>query len=132
MDDEDLVTVPPFIQAGLGKEPQHCQSIKALATAAARNPTQREELHKLRQQLVSEAGEHIALDVSGVIAFFSTITQVVDGTGHYSGLLVQFANKMVPTIVVCRKLRAAVTAPYHALQRCLQDRKKKQKKEKVE
>ncbi|CAE7949525.1 DnaJ-like subfamily B member 8 [Symbiodinium microadriaticum] len=53
-----------------------------------------------REALLAESNEHALLDTAGIIAFFATITIVVDFAGHFSPHLVNVLNKMAKVVLV--------------------------------
>jgi len=89
-----------------GHHPLH-NEISALATAVA-SPEDMERIRTAREALLAESNEHALLDTAGIIAFFATITIVVDFAGHFSPHLVNVLNKMAKVISSARVARMIV------------------------
>ena len=65
-----------------------------------------EDIRLAREALVSKSNEHALWDTAGIIAFFATITTVVDFAGHFSDELPKVLKKLAKVISSGRHLRA--------------------------
>ena len=89
-----------------GHHPLH-DEIGALAFAVA-SPENMDEIRAARKALLAQSNEHVLLDVAGIIAFFATITTVVDFGGHFSPGLINTLNKIAKVISGARVARQRV------------------------
>ncbi|CAK8997062.1 unnamed protein product [Durusdinium trenchii] len=87
-----------------GFHPLHPE-ISELAAAVA-SPENMEDIRLAREALVSKSNEHALWDTAGIIAFFATITTVVDFAGHFSDELPKVLKKLAKVISSGRHLRA--------------------------
>lgn len=81
----------------------HFRELNDFGTSCANVQQSRDNLVKARNVLLgTERGEHAVLDAAGVVAMFSTITRVVDLTGHKSRAM-SIAARVTNLIVLARQ-----------------------------
>ena len=72
-----------------------------------------------RDALVSAAGNrHALLDAAGIIAWFATITTVVDFSGHYNSKVIVILDRIASILRAGRKLRGFFKDPFETMGLC--------------
>ena len=66
----------------------------SLVCATVLTPRKVDRIRVAREALLAASNEHALLDTAGIIAFFATITTVVDFAGHYSTQLLKMLDKI--------------------------------------
>jgi len=86
----------------------------------ASTPENAWEAQKAREALVTAAGNnHALLDTAGVIAFFTTITTVVDFSGHYNEAVVLVLDRITQILQAGRQMRGFFKSPLKAMGLCM-------------
>lgn len=98
--------------------PLHTE-IAALAAVVAANPENAQKAQDARDALVSAAGNrHALLDAAGIIAWFATITTVVDFSGHYNSKVIVILDRIASILRAGRKLRGFFKDPFETMGLC--------------
>ena len=92
-------------EAALGTEPPLAEELSHLAEAVG-NQLDESRLRRAREALAEAAGnDHALLDACGIIAFFCTITKIVDFSGHYSDRLMRMLAGVASVLARARRGR---------------------------
>ena len=95
-------------EAALGAEPALAEELSQLGEAVGKQ-LEEAKIQEARRVLAEAAGnDHALLDASGIIAFFCTITKIVDFSGHYSDRLTKMLAGVSSVLVGARRVRQTV------------------------
>lgn len=94
----------------MGEVPTLTKEVRALGEAMAR-PEDEEGYKKARQALIDASNEHAVLDVSGIIAWHSLISKVVDTAGFYSPRVPTIISKLSTVVIFARSIRDLLMSP---------------------
>ena len=68
---------------------------------------------KARTALLQASGNRHALyDVAGILGFFSSMTKVVDFTGHYTDKMSQVMHRVATMLTTGRQMRQCLSNPF--------------------
>lgn len=98
--------------AVMGEDPPLAQELKAFGNAVAIGD--QVAIDHARQALLDASGgnEHAVLDAAATVSFFSSISKIVDFSGHYYDDFLKILETMCKVLSVARKVRLFVTAPF--------------------
>ena len=98
-------------KAIMGEDPPLNDELVAFGKAIASGDPK--AIAETREALRVAAGnDHAVLDAAAVVGFFSSITKIVDFSGHYADDLMKFVGKMEKILSGAREVRMAITAPF--------------------
>lgn len=91
----------------MGRKPLYDTQVRAFGRALALH----EGVAPARDALLDVANEHALLDVTGIVAWHSLISKVVDMSGFYSKKVPKIIGLLARLAVFCRKVRQVLWAP---------------------
>mmetsp|Transcript_6672 Transcript_6672/g.11823 ORF Transcript_6672/g.11823 Transcript_6672/m.11823 type:complete len:115 (+) Transcript_6672:1051-1395(+) len=104
-------------EAILGEKPPLADELAAFGQAVASGDEKQVTMG--RAALLAARNEHAVLDSAAIIGFFSSITKIVDLSGHYSDDLAKALDKMGKFLSAARSIRITLSRPFRAVYRIL-------------